>query len=131
MGRIQNAWMIAQANLPNVVSRDNENRAKMVTVPGTEGKFYDVIIRRNGILTTECLLSTGIGHRDCLGNNTSVCYHSLAALIKVAPESKCRVMAICKTRADAERRARIDGQVIEVKSRQSNKSMFLVIEKEP
>lgn len=113
INRFQRARAIAKNNLVGIVEHDRDGRAKVLVVPGSEGKRYEVIIRRNGKMTTECRLDTGIGYRPCKGNNHSVCYHSIAALIVAAQERECEV-AICRTEGEAKLRTRIDGRKFEV-----------------
>ena len=127
VARIQKARAIAKNGLATILQRNREGFATSVYVPGSHGKRYEVIVRRNnGGLSFECLLDTGYGHQECKGNRITVCYHSITALIEVAKVRGFQITAICKTRKDADLRARIGGQVIKVFSHQGGKPMFAV-----
>jgi len=128
--RIQKARAIVKNGLVTILQKNRNGFATNVYVPGSHGKRYEVIVRRNnGHLSTECMLETGYGHQECKGNRITICYHSWAAFIEVARASGNQITAICKTREDADLRARIGGKVIEVFSHQGGKSMFAVWDK--
>lgn len=58
-------------------------QASKVTVPGSDLKIYDVILRRSrNSIEGECLLCVGnSGHDKCKGGVEGVCYHIMAAVI--------------------------------------------------
>ena len=128
--RFQKARMIAELNLIGVLSRDPEDRIRSAIVPGTDGKRYHVILRRNnGAMTTECRLEVNGGNEPCKGNSRTVCYHSIAALTLCAIEAKKEV-AFCNDKASADLRARISGEINTVRSFQSidAKTIWMVVQ---
>ena len=112
------------APFAKVVSRDAGQHVKSVLVPGSECKTYLVILRRNGILSTECQLQTGVGHIPCQGNSKTLCYHSRAALRVAAGMSQ---LYFCNSHEAALRLAHTGGKVAKVKSLQSGKEVFIVV----
>jgi hypothetical protein len=125
--RIDKAHRIAELGLIGVLTRDNENRITSASVPGSNGKKYEVIVRRNGGITTECRLDIGIGHEQCKGNRMTVCYHSLAVLILCAMEAD-RGISFCKKEVDAERLSRIEGTVVKIAPfRTPERPMYMVV----
>ena len=130
MKRIEKARRIAEMGLTKVQQYDSQGRPTVVTVPGSESKSYDVIIRRNGKLTTECNVNTPGGYVPCNGNTYgNVCYHSLAAIITVSDQNGHEISAICEKPEHAELISRIGGRVLTVASEQGPHEMYLVIEK--
>lgn len=77
------------ATLSNITSKDRNNRARTIDVPGSDGARYRVIIRRDfNTIETECSKSLGhAGHEHCPGNLSGVCRHSIAAVIKSMGEA--------------------------------------------
>lgn len=72
----------AAALFGKVTERDAQGRAKVVLVPGSEAKLYQIIIRRNdNHISCECNCQTSLGNVACKGNGKTVCYHSMAALV--------------------------------------------------
>ena len=127
MNRIQKARTNALFGLNKVLSYNPDGTVRTIMVPGTEAKQYKVIIRRNGKLSTECLLDTGMGDKPCKGNETTVCYHSISALI-TAGILKDKALSFHKTKKNAEQINRIvKGKVFEVHSHQGGKSTWLVV----
>jgi len=97
--RINRARHIAGMGLCSITSRDRDGRARTVTVPGTDGKRYQVIIRRsNGSWSTECRLECGLaGYQNCPGNAVTVCYHSFAAIFTAGMDNGCRVHSVTES----------------------------------
>ena len=97
--RVSKARRIAEMSLCSITSLDREGKAKTVTVPGTDGKRYQVRIRRNnGSWSTECRYEAGaIGYRDCSGNSVTVCYHSFAAIFAAGLDNGCRVHSVTES----------------------------------
>jgi len=126
MNRIQKAHAIANMNLIGVTQRDTDERIKVAIVPGADGKRYQVIIRRNSIITSECALITGNGQERCLGNLNSLCYHSLAVLVQSAHEAE-KMVAFCSQKENAELRARIDGVIYEVAPFKREVEFYMVV----
>ena len=73
------------------MKKDYLGNVTVVRVPGSGGKYYQVILRRlpTNLMTVECGLEAGTdGHIPCRGNGSgSTCVHGLAAVI-VAGEDK-------------------------------------------
>lgn len=97
--RVSKARSIAEMGLCSITNRDRDSKAKTVTVPGSDGKKYQVIIRRhNGHWTTECRLECGpAGYEDCPGNTKTVCYHSFAAIFAAGQDNGCRVHSVTES----------------------------------
>ena len=118
-----------------VVYRDKRGRPKVCTVPGSDGKQYQVIIRRyqfasgDQLVTTECRLDVGRGYLICLGNtcHKKLCYHSQASIDYALSEVK-KVGAWCDNYEDALKLNHMKkGQIIKVKSHQGRAEMFVVV----
>lgn len=105
----------AAAMFGKVSERDAQGRVKVVLVPGSEAKLYQVIIRRSeNSLTTECNLQTSMGNVPCKGNTKStVCYHSMAALL-LASEEKNVDVSFCDNSDDAKRLTNLGRKVTPV-----------------
>lgn len=85
--RMKKARFLAEHNFTHVMSEDTNEKARTVLVPGSEGKQYQVILRRFGHkITSECRLVVGANNMvDCKGNTFGgVCYHSMAAVMTSA-----------------------------------------------
>ena len=123
-----------------VTQRDNKRRPKVLIVPGSEGKRYQVIIRRfenlaDKIVTCECRLETGHGYLGCLGNGhrkgtETLCYHSQAAIDFCLKEVHLKGFW-CSSYEDALKLNQMKkGQVLEIRSHQSSGRKWVVISKE-
>jgi len=112
-----------------VLRRDAQGRIISIEVPGHEGKTYEVILRHEqGGLTTECLLSTGNGYLPCQGNGHALCYHSLSAILFAASEKQISVK-VCQTKAATKIKNVYDeAWVFPIRSRQSGKEAYVVME---
>ena len=115
---------LAAANFSKVVTKTKDGLVRTVLVPGSEAKQYLVIIRRDKMLSTECILQTSIGGVPCQGNSKTMCYHSRAAL-RVAAGNKRVHFCECKT--SALRLSHTGGKVVSVTSRQSGKQVYIVV----
>lgn len=124
MMNIQSARNVAE--FVHVLDDYDQGRPTRLLVPGHEGKQYVVTLGRNGALVAKCHRATWTDARRspelvrfsgdaCQGNTKSVCYHVLAACI-VSAQAQGKELAWCDSKADAERRARIDGKVFQVES---------------
>lgn len=93
------------AALFSKIESDNGKTA-VVLVPGHDAKTYRVILRRDGgVVTAECLLVTSIGDKSC-ASGEHLCYHSMAAMIKIADASKV-ALSFTKSADSAKRLTRI------------------------
>ena len=126
----------AAAAFAGIVTRDKDGKAKTITVPGTKGKQYQVIVRRitnkKGHVykvTTECRVSAGgCGYVNCPGNPKHVCYHSLAAFLAMA---KGHQVAFCSTWEDAKRLSHLNqGKVGILASHNGSGRLYTVVSKE-
>jgi len=125
--RIKDAKFLSR--LTKVQKKNKAGLITALTVPGSNAKTYDEIIRRhNGTLTVECLLNTRGGHMRCKGNDISLCYHAIAGAIATVENSGYKVIAIADQRANALRRKRIGGKMVEVRSYQSGKPLWMLYE---
>lgn len=130
--RVSKARRIAEMSLPSITSRNGDGEAKTVIVPGTDGKQYQVIIRReNGFWTTECRLVAGAaGYKDCPGGLKTVCYHSFAAIFMAAEDGGCRVHSVTEDLKAASRLKRlVKGKSVikSLRSRWNGKWFHLVV----
>lgn len=115
--------------LIGVIARDRDHRPTKLHVPGSDGKHYDVLVRRSRKLyEVECLLSvTGTSQESCPGNLHGICYHTRAAVAKCALEQGYKHVSFCKTEQDAQRIQNLThGKTTRVASRQSGVVMWLV-----
>lgn len=119
--------MCNKANLPNRVQkakaamlfasiqqRDRGGKIKTVIIPGSNGKLYQVIIRRHRGISTELLLVT---------NNSTikpkyaaqVTYHQMAVIELAANENGYK-LTWCANREDAKRLANLGGKVFNIRN---------------
>lgn len=125
--RYQKARRIFDNNLIGVTSRDRDGKIKTAIVPGSEGKRYQVILRRNGKVSSECRLDTGVGYKGCRGNHSAVCYHSLAVMMAAAAEQGLKI-SFCDSQADADKLTRISGKTTVVYSHQdTRREVWMVV----
>ena len=95
--RIKDARLLS--SLAKVQKRNKAGLITFLTIPGSNAKSYDEIIRRrNNSLTVECLLNAGYGHLACKGNSVSMCYHAIGGAIAVVENSGYKVTAISDQR---------------------------------
>ena len=80
-----------------------------LSVPGHDGHRYTVELERDGVLSYWC---------GCKGASHSVCYHGLAAAIKVATD-KGYILTWAQNKPDAQRLANLGGRVISLTSTRS------------
>lgn len=83
MNNIKKARMLVEMDLLHVLQRDKEGRIKSVLVPGTDGKQYMVILKRDSLgFNVECQLQAGtMGHVGFCKSGNLMCYHGLAAVM--------------------------------------------------
>jgi uncharacterized Zn finger protein len=125
--RYQKARRIFENNQVGVASRDRDGKIKTAYVPGSNGKRYHVILRRNGVVSSECRLDTAAGFQECKGNHMTVCYHSLAVMLQAAAEQGLEI-ALCDSEEDAARRSHISGKATFVTSHQApGKKVWMVV----
>jgi len=109
-------------------SRDQEDRASVVFVPGHDGHRYVVYIERNGSIGVRCLRQDV--RAECKGNsNGHICYHALAAL-EVAAEDQGMTVAWCESEQAAKNLANLGGKVFCVKSLQGSGEAWGVVKDE-
>ena len=126
--RIKDARMLA--SLAKVQKKNKAGKITFLTIPGSNAKSYDEIIRRrNGTLTVECMLNTSGGHLACKGNSVSLCYHAIGGAIATIENSGYKVVAIADQRANALRRKNLGGKIVKVHSHQSGKPVWMLYEK--
>lgn len=109
------------------IAWDGENRPTKIITPGSDAKQYEVIIRRNGCITTQCRCCSNNCLPACKGNESSVCYHSLAALL-LAAESRDRTVSFCATEDDANQLARLGGIVTFVTNHANTAKLWMVVQ---
>lgn len=119
----------AAAMFAKVTERDSDQRAKVILVPGSECKIYQVILRRNGNLSTECNCQTSGGNVACKGNTAhTVCYHSMAALI-IAANGNGSEVSFCDNQADADRLSHLGLTVTRITSWQGSGIIWIAVRK--
>lgn len=104
-----------------ILEKDKQGKPKVLIVPGSEGKRYQVIIRRHtNSVSCECRCETGIGFIPCKGNslNDTVCRHSLTAIAFSARLAGKKV-SFCESERDARRLGQLGGRIIPIISWQS------------
>lgn len=133
-GRVQKAK--AAALFAVVINRDSKGRVRNVHLPGTDGKRRMVLLRRHRVrgdaaiqwgISTSCsaIIEQGnaVGYVPCPGNTFSaVCYSSMTAILVALAEAGYGC-SFCATQGDAERLARLGGDVVVIWSRQTRKHM--------
>ena len=116
------------ARFAGVIQRNSADKPTMITVPGHNGKQYDVIVKRleGGLLVCECRLYTGKnGYAPCPGSNF-VCYHALGSVIAVAQDSGYSLV-LCHSEKDAKRLInRYGGAVLKVVNKVGSDEVFAV-----
>lgn len=122
---IQSARKVAE--FVQVLKSDDEDRPYLFLVPGHQGRRYQVELERNGGLRAHCRCMTSAPPGQyCKGNFHTVCYHIGAACL-VAAETQGKVLSWCDNEDDAERLARVGGEVFAVRSAQSGTSAWGVV----
>lgn len=123
--RIQKARLVANLGLCKVMRRDRLGRVNHVLVPGSDGKQYNVYLKREKGLVAECQLITGVGEKPCQGNHVTLCTHCMSALLVAADAFET---ALCKNilSAYAVKRLHPGAKVTSVTSKQANKTFYLV-----
>ena len=128
MERTLKARLIADAGLCKILQM-KDNKPTVIGVPGSEGRSYQVIIRRfPGKISLECNLDMDkMGIVPCEGNKKTVCYHALAALYASAKLAG-QTVSICHNETDAKRLANMShGMVALVESWNGGKPMYMMV----
>ena len=126
--RIKDARLLS--SLAKVQQTNKAGLITSITIPGSNAKTYDEIIRRrNNNLTVECLLNTSVGHKACRGNSVSLCYHAIGGAIAVVENSGYKVTAISDERANALKLKNFGSKMVEVRSYQSGKPLWMLYKK--
>lgn len=135
--------MCNKANLPNrvekakaamqfakVTQRDKDGKIRSVILPGSEGKRYQVILRRdNRGLTSELLLLVNNSQLKP-GYTNQITYHQMAA-VQMAANGNGYKVAWCANKNDAERLAKLGGRIFTFRNFDNRESvMYAVIKKE-
>jgi hypothetical protein len=115
------------AEFVNIIEADTLNRVTCASVPGHNGKTYEVRIARTsrgGMLSTcKCQADGG----DCPGSKNAICYHVLAALVSSGARLNPKVrVAFCETKDAAQALVNIAGRMFPLKSKQSGKQIWAV-----
>ena len=108
---LPNRTKIARQAIPFSRITENTRERVVVLVPGSQGKQYRVIVRRDDPrqkgLTVECHCLTGIGAVPCKGNGAgTLCKHGMTALLLMAM-GKGKTISFCATPEDAKVTARM------------------------
>lgn len=109
--RYEKARTLAKGGFVHILRTDSKGRAIEAYIPGSAGKRYHVIIRRNNNdLTAECRVDVGAhGYKRCPSTKGGrVCYHALA-LVVASAEANAHETAICATKDIANRTLRLWG----------------------
>ena len=126
--RIKDARQLA--GLAKVQKKNKAGKITFLTIPGSNAKTYDEIIRRrDGTLTVECLLNTSCGHKACKGNSISLCYHAIGGAIATIENSGYKVVAISDQKANALKLKNFGNKMVEVRSYQSGKPIWMLYKK--
>ena len=132
--------MCNKNNLPNRIEKakaathfasckyDRDGKLKSVVLPGSNGKSYQVIIRRNRGMSTELILLVN-GFQTKPSYAAQVTYHQMAAVMLAASKSGYRV-TWCANRDDAARLARLGGRVFGVRNHDNPQSKMWAVMKE-
>lgn len=124
----------AAARFAKVIENDTVGRARLVVVPGSEGKQYTVELIRwdaHGMILTDCHDHTEI----CKGNSAmregpgGICYHSLAALVAAGARRK-HLVRFCEDDQDASRLTRLGYKVFCVRSNQGLGRVWMATKQE-
>lgn len=111
----------------SITTTDTLNCVTSASVPGHNGKIYEVKIARTsrgGMLSTcKCQLDGS----DCPGSKNTICYHVLAVLIASAGKLKPKVrLSFCDTKEAAQALVNIAGRMFPLKSKVSGKQVWAV-----
>lgn len=108
----------------HIQSRDPLGRAKVVLVPGHEGKRYRVILRWTKTrVSAECALDSVIGPVPCLGGSQTLCYHGLSAILAAFRDRNYN-LAISENALGLKRLRSVGGVLIGLESWQSGKVVW-------
>ena len=94
-----------------VIQRNKDRQIKSIVLPGSEGKRYQVIIRRdNKRLSTELLLLTGNCGYIKPRYSAQITYHQMAAIMMAANEAGYKIAWAANVN-DAKRLERLGGKL--------------------
>jgi hypothetical protein len=105
-----------------VLTRDKHNRITSASVPGTSGTYQTRLVRQDHTVYCRCDRNDG---KECLGNRETVCYHCLATILAGIDEAQVEVEWFNDKRAAWSNRG--NGRVVEVRSSQSDRSVWAVV----
>ena len=111
------------------MEKDKTGKPKVLLVPGSGGKRYQVIIRRSNVISVECRCEAGgIGYIPCKGNslNETICRHSMTAIAKSADLLGLKV-SFCEKEDDAIRLSKLGGKAYPIVSFQSKGKVWGVV----
>lgn len=111
----------------DMVNVDNKGRITKAIVPGHKGRSYEVrIARRGGVILAQCFCKSN--NSECKGNSNSICYHVGAVLLASASRLITKVkISFCNNKLNAQKLANISGKIFLLRSRQSDKQIWIVI----
>lgn len=118
-----------------VTKTDKQGRPSNLIVPGSQGKRYEVILRRfnNAVITGECHLDITYGHLDCPGNsnrkNQTLCYHVRASIDFALKEQNLDGAWCSDYQSALTLNVMKKGTIYTVKSQQSGAVVYLVVSK--
>jgi len=114
-----------------VLQSDKLNRPTVLKIPGSEGKSYNVIIKRidfQGLIEVECNLDCNHhGYQPCKGNSKTICKHSRAAINFLMIKAGFKVRWFDSY--EKAYRMMMAGKIIVIKSKQSSDKAWVVINK--
>lgn len=119
----------AAVHFAKITQYDRDGRVKVVIVPGSQSKQYQVILRRDGKLTSEVNLLVGNQIIAPEWKALHISYHAMAAVEIAASEGGYRVTWFANEDG-ARRYARFGGQVCKIHNfNNPNVSEWFVINK--
>jgi hypothetical protein len=114
-----------------IMQRNKQGQIKSVVLPGSEGKRYQVIVRRsNKRLSTELLLLTGNCGHIKPKYSAQITYHQMAAIMMAASEAGYKI-AWAANYQDTKRLERLGGKLFCLHNFDNqNKVMYGIMKKE-
>lgn len=112
----------------NIQKTDSRGRVTHALVPGHRGVFYQVLITRHnndGVETISTHCTCTKDKTPCKGNSNNICYHSLAAIMAGAEQTKVKV-SFCNTKEAAAKLGNIGGIFYAFRSLQSKKTAWMI-----
>ena len=134
--------MCNKSNLPNRVAKakaamhfaqvtqyDANGKIRSVILPGSNGKTYQVIVRRNGCFSTELLMLVN-GHQRKPRYAAQITYHQLTVAMLAAQEAGFKV-TWTSNEQDSKNLSNLGGTVFCIKNHDNpNSVMFGIMKKE-